>query len=832
MKRTIHLICNAHLDPVWQWEWQEGAAEALSTFRTAVELCEKNDSFIFNHNEAILYQWIEEYDPELFERIKKLVKAGKWQIMGGWFLQPDCNMPCGESFVRQISTGREYFKRQFGVEPKTAINFDPFGHTRGLVQIMAQSGYDSYLIGRPEPRFLPLPDEDFRWIGYDGSELLVSRIRGGYNTWLGEAAETIRQRIDENYKGRVIAILWGVGNHGGGPSRKDLKDVNELIKKEKNFQISHSSTKSFFNDLRKLKAKLPKYEMDLNPFAVGCYTSMIRIKQKHRQLENDLFMAEKMASSAAFQGFIDYPKQQLDQAQYGLMLSQFHDILPGSSIEDAENSCLRLLEHGLEILSRVKLKSFFALSSGLKKAKDGQIPILVYNPHPWKIKQVVECEFQLGTLGPQGKFTDIIVSQNGKQIPSQTEKESPDLDLDWRKKVSFLAELKPNQINRYDCTTKLLPKKPTLKMKVSKGKFKFETKQLNVEINTRTGLIDKYQVKGKDILLPGSFKPVIVADNEDSWGIHVTKINKVIGNFKLASAARSAQISGVKSQKLNAVRLVEDGPVRSIVEAVFEYGDSYICQQYKLPKQGTEVEIATKVNWNQKSTMLKLAVNVKGDNKKFVGQVAYGVGQLPLDGTEAVCQKWLSVFSKKDNLSFTCINDGTYGSHYKKDVLYLNLVRSPLYTAAAGPGVEDYFVQDRYRQRMDIGIRNFNFWINGGTIVSRANAIESEAIAKNEKPYALSFFPSGKGAKVKPFLVLDNNVVQVAALKKAEKDNNFVIRLFEPTGKQRTVTVRLPSFGAGKKIQLEGFEIKTLKFNVKKRAFTEVDLLERKLKKK
>jgi len=120
--RTIHLICNAHLDPVWLWEWEEGAAEALSTFRVAAEFCENEGGFVFNHNEVILYQWVQEYEPALFKRIQKLVKEGKWHIMGGWYLQPDCNMPCGESFVRQILLGREYFKEHFNVRPETAIN--------------------------------------------------------------------------------------------------------------------------------------------------------------------------------------------------------------------------------------------------------------------------------------------------------------------------------------------------------------------------------------------------------------------------------------------------------------------------------------------------------------------------------------------------------------------------------------------------------------------------------------------------------------------------------------------------------------------------------------
>ena len=105
----IHLICNAHIDPVWQWQWEEGAAAAVSSFRAAADFCEEFDDFVFCHNEALLYRWVEEYEPRLFRRIQALVKAGKWHIMGGWYLQPDCNMTGGESLIRQMQLGRAYF---------------------------------------------------------------------------------------------------------------------------------------------------------------------------------------------------------------------------------------------------------------------------------------------------------------------------------------------------------------------------------------------------------------------------------------------------------------------------------------------------------------------------------------------------------------------------------------------------------------------------------------------------------------------------------------------------------------------------------------------------
>lgn len=162
--KEVYMLCNAHLDPVWLWKREEGIAEAISTFRVAADFCEKYDGFIFNHNESLLYEWVEEYEPALFSRIQKLVKEDKWRIMGGWYLQPDCVMPSGESMIRQIEEGQRYFKEKFDVIPKTAINFDPFGHNQGLVQILSKKGYENYLFMRP---FSITPNQNFIWKGFD-----------------------------------------------------------------------------------------------------------------------------------------------------------------------------------------------------------------------------------------------------------------------------------------------------------------------------------------------------------------------------------------------------------------------------------------------------------------------------------------------------------------------------------------------------------------------------------------------------------------------------------------------------------------------------------------
>jgi alpha-mannosidase len=826
-RRRLHLVCNAHLDPIWLWEWEEGAAEALSTFRTAADLCEEFPGFIFNHNEVILYKWVEEYEPELFRRIQRLVREGKWNIMGGWWVQPDCNMPSGESFIRQALLGKAWFREKFGVDVRTAINFDSFGHTRGLVQILAKSGYDSYLCCRPEPSWCSLEGDEFVWVGYDGSQILATRARSFYGSGLGQAREKIEGWL-KNYPGKQLGpLLWGVGNHGGGPSRLDLKEIKKLMAERADVDIRHSTPQAYFRDLRRIENELPRHAGDLNPFAVGCYTSMVRVKQKHRLLENEIFLAEKMATAATSQGLMDYPTTELRAALEDLLFTEFHDVLPGSSIQPAEEAALRTMDHGLELVSRAKARAFFALASGQPKARPDTIPVFVYNSHPYAVRTIVECEFQPANQNWSKTWTDLEVFCRSRRLPSQVEKELSSLPLDWRKRVVFAVDLAPGQMNRFDCRMKVLPGKPVLKTHVKGNKFRFKTRDLEVIINARTGLMDRYRVGGVDLLKPGALQPLVIHDTEDPWGMTVRSFRKVAGRFTLASQKEGSRRSGLKNT-VPSVRIVEDGPVRTVVEAVFSYGHSFICQRYKLPKTGTEMEVETRVQWAEADRFLKLSLPTTLADGEFLGQVACGVEHLPENGDEAVAQKWVAVVGRGQKLALTVSNDGTYGSDFAAGELRLSLLRSPAYSAHP-IGDRQVLPPDRFMPRMEQGERLFRFWINGGGLAERLKLIDREALVHNEKPMALSFFPSGAGRKVKPFLTLAGEAVQLLAAKQAESGRDLIVRLFEPTGRKRAVTLACPLAGIRRKLAFTPFEIKTLRIDVRRRAVSETNLLEQPL---
>lgn len=823
MKR-VHLLCNAHLDPAWLWELEEGAGEALSTFRIAADFCEKFDSFIFNHNEVLLYKWVETFDPPLFKRIQKLVDDGKWHIMGGWYLQPDCNLPSGESFVRQILLGRNYFEEKFKKSPTTAINFDSFGHTRGLVQILSKSGFDSYIVSRPDQNDCPLPGDDFIWVGYDGSEILGHRAFNAYLSGRGKARDKVTKWMEVHNEKEVGLVLWGIGNHGGGPSKIDLINLQELKESTKESEIIHSTPEAYFTELRE-NEELRKHEGDLNPWAPGCYTSQIRIKQKHRLLENEIYSLEKMISAASLQQLMPYPQVSINEAIEDLMIAEFHDILAGTSIQAVEESSLRLMDHGLEIIARERLKAFFALTSGQRLASEGEIPIFVYNPHPYPIKKIIECEFQL-PKSSKDQFALPVIFSNGNKIPSQVEEEESSLYIDWRKKVSFIAELKPSQMNRFDCEVEMIPSKPEPYISEKDGFIHFKTEDLEVVVNCSTGYFDKYVVQGKSFLKPDAFKPIVVNDNEDSWGSNVKSFEEKIGEFQLMKSERAALISGAEGRNLPAVRIIEDGDVRSIVEILVEYNDSYVCQRYKLPKQGTEIEVELRVLWLEKDKMLKLSVPTIFETNSYYGQVAFGREELPSNRREVVSQKWSAVVSEQEQLAFSCINDGIYGSDEQDGEVRLSLLRSAGYSALLGGGKDSVIPQDRFSKRFDQGERVFKFWFNGSSLAERLESVDCEAQLHNEKPYALTYFPSGEGELPKSLIIIEDPTIHLSAFKKAEKNDNYIIRLFEPTGKDKTFSITLPILEKTIELSMKPFEIRTLILDMKNKTITNSTLTE------
>lgn len=834
MKKRIHLISNAHIDPTWQWEWEEGAAAAVSTFRTAAEFCEEYGDYVFNHNEVLLYQWVEEYEPELFKRIQNLVKDGKWHIMGGWYLQPDCNMPSGESFMRQISVGRAYFQKKFGVTPSTAVNFDSFGHSRGLVQILTKNGFDSYIHTRPDPNMLPLPGPVYEWVGYDGSSVSAFRAEC-YGNGYGQLEGRIRNVIEHFPEDDFTLLLWGMGDHGGGASRPDLDAIERLQSEFPQIELLQSTPEAYFKQLKMEKKILPHHCGDLNPWAPGCYTSQIRIKQKYRQLESRYFMTEKMVAAALTQNLIPDPSRELEEAMRDLLMAQFHDYLTGSSVQSVEEMGLRILDHGIEIVNRVKARAFFALAKGQKKAEADEIPILIFNPHPYALEDDFTCEFMLWDQNWSDQFyLPQVFDEEANPLPSQAEKEESNIPIDWRKRVVFHASLAPMQMNRFHCKFSLIQgKRPIAPLRMDATHFIFETPHMAVTINRTTGLIDQYQKNGDSYVTPGAFSLRVLQDSCDSWGMTVQSFQDYIGEFTLLDEKTGSEFSHLE-KPCPSVRVIENGDARTVVEALFGYKDSKAVVRYLLSKHSSVLDIEIRLYWNEKQKMVKLEVPSAFDSIQCVGQVAYGLESLPVNGRENVAQQFVmlrqllrgesgihaennTVEGHTKGNAFLFINDGTYGSSVENNALMISLIRSPGYTGhPLGPD-RQVMPDDRFSPYVDQGERTFRFRFEGGAADDLLAAAERKAQAFHETPMTLSFFPHGTDSDVNkkplPGLLLDSRPAVICTAFYRTASGKYLLRLFNPLDSQETATIRIPAFNLSDTVQIPPYEFITREYD-------------------
>ena len=777
--KELHLICNAHLDPVWQWDWNEGATAALATFYSAVDIAEEYD-YIFCHNEALLYEYIEKYDPELFARIQDLVKKGKWHIMGGWYVQPDCNIPSGEGFVRQIESGLTYFKEKFGERPTVAVNFDSFGHTQGLVQILNKCGYEGYVFCRPMNWIFDLPKMLFDWIGLDGSKVKAARFQDDtiYCSELGNAVNAIKRKMQPWENEEVAFALWGVGNHGGGASRKDLADIKEFTAEQaKNgVTILHSTPEAFFG-----KA-IPEAEFNaaLQPCFVKCYTSIARLKMKYAELENSLLKTEKICAYAAQEGIYKYNLDAFAEAQKNMAAMQFHDVLSGTCIIEGEKSSMRKADYALELLDQEFTKAFMALCKDYSKAKPGDYPVFVYNPHPYKEEQIFNGEFfMMDCIVSETEGYEFVVKKDGKEVPYQKIKESSCINMDRSERLAIKTELNPMSITRFDVEVKRGKRVYMDKTPVEA----YESKGAKAGFDMENGSLNSYMVGGNEYLSGAAFQPIVYDDNADPWGWHMKKVGS---NYRKADVKTS-------------LRVIEKGDLLTTVESFYDTGKSDIRVAYTTYKDFDYVDVTVNVYWNDPGKGLKLEIPVK-EIGRFIGQTSFGTQEYGQE-TEECSHRFVGV--EKDGKVLTLFKDGTYGCSIEDGKLYIDLLNGSVYCAHPVDQLP-IIDEERFNYYIDLGRHTFTFRLQ----VCKEEELEKKATAFTQKPYALNFYPHGNGTKKETSpIVLSNENITLSTLRKVDVDT-YMVRLINnfsaPAETTCTVFDKTMNLSFGK------YEVKTL----------------------
>lgn len=412
----LHLIGNAHLDPVWLWRWQEGCAEAIGTCWAAVDRLEEGDGFIFTKGEAHIYDWIEQLEPELFARIQTYVAEGRWVIVNGWWIQPDCNVPSGESVIRQALYGKRYFKAKFNVDVPVGYNVDSFGHPSTFPMLLQHTGSTRYTFMRPNADELDLPANLFNWVAPDGSEVTAFRIQGAYNTSKREMP--LPEKIDLNYNlsdkfGHSLMCFYGVGNHGGAPTIENIKEIERRLALGENLKFS--DPQSFFDEVS--SPDLPRFEQGLQFHAIGCYAAASELKTLNRKAESLLEQAEAAATLALRETGTEYPRDTFEMLWRKLLFNQFHDTLGGTSLESAcEDSVseLNFVIAGAEEQLNAAVRHLGRTISKPVDPTDATFLVMNFSGSP--AQRMVEAEpwVDKDTVSPRA-----IIDEDGNVIPFQ-----------------------------------------------------------------------------------------------------------------------------------------------------------------------------------------------------------------------------------------------------------------------------------------------------------------------------------------------------------------------------------------------------------------------------
>jgi len=814
-KKKIHLVCNAHLDPAWLWTWEEGMAEASATFRVASDFCDAHPEFVFNHNESVLYRWVERNDPRLFKRIQRHVKSGRWHIAGGAFLQPDLNVPAGETHIRNYLLGLSFFREKFGARPRVAYNFDPFGQPEGLPQILAGCGMDGYIFCRPDRTQWSLPLGAFRWRDRSGGQITARRSDDWYNTG-DNVIELIEKAVEHYADEPETMLLWGLGDHGGGVSRRQYAMLLDFARGRPDLELIHSTPERFLAALPK-PSRLPAVAGEMQNCFRGCYTSMSRIKVALRRTESMMTAAERVASLAWWRGMADYPAKKLARAWRDILFGTFHDVVPGSGAPPVEREAVRMLHHAQEILDRVTRHTLTCVVRDEPRAKEGKTAVFVFNPHGFPVKRQVEFEFHLDYIPPRFGSAVPTLTRDGRHVPHQRVRASACCAGDWRARLVAEVDLEPFQVARLDAgyrkrSTPVMPEPA----RVPGGrKLDLFTRKRNITINLQTGMVDAIRPRrgGASWVRRNAFRPILVADLDNSWDC-VTP-GQETGSFRLATSKEARSLTadprGSRAGNVGAVRIIEEGKIRTVVEALFVAEHSSIVRHYIVGHRDDLVQVRDHVFYTHKDHMLKLDVPLGFVAEDCVAETPYSAAVRPPEKgfMDQPNQRWVA--ARGEGRFVALLNDGSYAHNIQKRRLLVNLLRSPAYASFGGLEGEPRQV-GRVLRRQDQGLHVFTFEIVCGRafdeseMARRASLLNTPPVVQVCSPGGN---PDGLCALRDPALTCSADNVLIEAVKRAEKGRALVIRLRELLGRRTRVTLDL----CGEKIRttVRAYGLKTLR---------------------
>jgi alpha-mannosidase len=742
---------HAHLDAAWLWPWSETIRKSGRTSSTAAKLLENYSSYSFLFSQPALYEFIENHYPELYDRISTLIESGKWEPVGGTWVESDVNISGGEPLARQFLYGKRYFRENFDVDPQITFLPDAFGFPAGLPGIANAADcpyfFTHKLSWNEQNEF---PHHSFNWEGIDGSRVLTHFPPADtYNGMsLGNGVEEAVKSA-KNYKEREThgeaAYLIGWGDGGGGPNREMIEDVEKIGEMDPTPDAEFRELKEFFTDLEESRDDFESWygELYLERHR-GTFTTQGEVKRQNRKLEFLLRETEFWSVLAAIrEEEFDYPGDEIEEAWKAYLFNQFHDILPGSSIRDVYVDTKRDYGEIRENCDQL-----------LEEAKKTVLPIqedanhvFVSNSLPWKMDRVVETE----VTGPAGEALTG-ETRNGEDVPVQRAYDGKTLfearDLPATGGKSFAIRSGTGRIDN--------------PIEVSNGGL--ENEKIALDLTTRGEIKSIYDKEADREVVSGTANRLVayrdVPTEYQAWELE----EDIYEN-------REDLPHPERSEKL------ESGPVRGILKQTRSYGDSEIVQKIKIYRNSKKIDFSTEISWHEEKILLKTLFPVDVRTRQANYEVQFGHFDRSTHKNtswdeakfEVPHQKWVDV--SEYGYGAALLNDGKYGVNVDKTVIGLSLLRAPKW-----PDPE-----------ADMGRHEFTY----SFLPHSGDFRESGVI---EAAYDLNSSPEAAGVKdflgIPSLIRTDDRGTVVESVKLAEdSERRLVVRLYEAWGRKQKVNI-------------------------------------------
>ena len=781
-RKVLHIIGHSHIDAAWLWPWRDGSDTVLNTFRSVLNRMDETPGFRYSHSSSAHYRWVEKAAPEMLAEIKQRIREGRWEVVGGWPVEPDCNIPSAESFVRHSLYGKRYCQRVLDSDVKIGFNPDSFGHAAGLPTLLRRAGYGYYVFMRPQEHEMDLPLL-FWWEGPDGSRVLTLRIWKNYDA----DASLVRPAVTGDFASGFDhgALFFGVGDHGGAVTKAQIKQILEMQKDPTLPELRFSTLAEFFHAVEESPAfaSLPVIKKELQMHAAGCYSAYGEGKYLNRRAERSLGESEVISLVANRTAGRAYAADQYAEAWWKVLFCQFHDMMAGTSLYSDYTDVRDSVGYACEIAQTEKVAALETMAKRVDMRGIAEGAVFLFNPLPWKRKALVECYAE---RDPDN--SPFVAGEPRSPISHLSAKDGSKIALQWRPSESMT-----NFFHRMSAWVEL----PACGYKVFELKRGVppapEPYKNFFTVSDSISGLSSLKADGAE-LLAGSISLVAIRDTSDTWAHGVKQFREELGRPKLVSST-----------------VIEDGPVTRVTRQRARWQDSEIVLDIAQFAGLDFIELRFVIDWREHEQMLKLEISTALAQPRNFAKVPGAVIERTVDGNEVPYQDWSAVQGKIGGADYTVavLNNSSYSCDCLDGLFRTVLIRSAPFARhnpATVPQNDNNAWQDQGRQER-------RFWIFGargsyGQLALDRMAEELQTPAE----FVMDSTHRGTEPWVNSYLEIMPANVWVMAVKQAELgQDETIVRIQERTGNATQATLKSALLGLDFNVALAPWEIKTLR---------------------